>query len=1168
MVSSRFFPFVSALLIAFTAALANAAPSPAPDAKRRFDVPAGDATQTLARFAEQADREIVFSPATVRGVQTNAVRGDLSPREALDLLVARTPLIVSHDATTGALAVKKATADPNAPRAAAAVTRDRPAPTTPNESETVQLSPFEVTTGKDVGYAAQETLSGTRLLTSLRDVGASLAVLSPEFLEDLGVNSFDLALLFTPSVDTYQGDTESNLQGANMRFGNGQQVSLRGFTTGPSSSHDFFPALERNDTYNVEQVTLSRGPNSMLFGLGGSAGTAVSATKRAYFSKRRPTLSLQTDRWGSQRVSLDVNQPLVAHKLAFRLNVLHSEKREFRKYEGLQQDRVTVGVRYQPFKNTEIIVNHEEYRTGFNQAPLLPPFDLGALRWAASGRPTVEFVSGGTAWATAGRSFLDANGRPVTQPSGNGLITSRADFDPTQSINQITAPTLRYVVGLNLTNPVVNYRWGTSLVNSLLAGASASNTSNLKQADPWNLFGLSRDANLWPGTWDEPARRNQGRWTSVFIQQEIARGLHLELAGNFARDRIHLMTDSLHIISIDVDRYLPNGQLNPGYLIPYSEAAGGGQDRDGFNTSNSVRGTLSYEHDFSKLHRWLGNQSFSSLFQSESSDSELTNYRVQNLATAGLPGFSADITGNNHQLWPRVYYVNGRVPDPLPGMFKMVEKIPEANSFRTALGATVIDSVPSNYARRVFLQPVKSRNQTDSLSLAWIGRFFRDRLVTTAGYRRDAWKLYGIPASRSTIDPQVANSAVDPLRQYFNPASQINFNPTPTAVTTVTNNTLGGVLHTISWLDLTVSRSSNFTPNSNTTNTNYLNERLPNRRAVTTDYGVRFYALNNRLAVSINKFDNVAENESRNSAAFTNGVRSILTRLRDNYKDLGDSHFANLAPQGDYRVDNNQGLLSTWNYVAKGYELSATFNPSPSWRFYVSGSSNSNVLGAHVPDLALYLNTPTEFQGLATYARMVTELRKVAAGQPSSAFDLNPNSAADRSKAATDATFIETQSAAVKQAYDDDQALTGRTSNRNGKYAANGLATHTFRQEGWMKGLSLGGNFRWRSASIIGYERKLNAAGRPFGVINVAKPIEGDDYWDFGLMLSQRFRLANGRSVKLQLNVENPFNWTKSRLVAADYDSQGYYGTVDAIVPIRYELRRPRNFLLSATYTF
>lgn len=91
-----------------------------------------------------------------------------------------------------------------------------------NESA-VQMSPFEVNTDKDVGYAAQETLSGTRLRMDLRDVGASLSVLTPEFLEDLGVHSSTQALLYTPSVDTYIGDNTGDFNGAQQLFGNGQR---------------------------------------------------------------------------------------------------------------------------------------------------------------------------------------------------------------------------------------------------------------------------------------------------------------------------------------------------------------------------------------------------------------------------------------------------------------------------------------------------------------------------------------------------------------------------------------------------------------------------------------------------------------------------------------------------------------------------------------------------------------------------------------------------------------------------------------------------------------------------------------------------------------------------------------------------------------------------------
>ncbi len=68
-------------------------------------------------------------------------------------------------------------------------------PATPSSSGAILLTPFEVSSDKDNGYAATETLAGTRMRTSLRDVGASLSILTPEFMRDLGVNSFDQALL-------------------------------------------------------------------------------------------------------------------------------------------------------------------------------------------------------------------------------------------------------------------------------------------------------------------------------------------------------------------------------------------------------------------------------------------------------------------------------------------------------------------------------------------------------------------------------------------------------------------------------------------------------------------------------------------------------------------------------------------------------------------------------------------------------------------------------------------------------------------------------------------------------------------------------------------------------------------------------------------------------------
>src|SRR6185295_13209563 len=104
-----------------------------------------------------------------------------------------------------------------------------------------------------------------------------------------------------------------------MRFGTGQSYSIRGFVTNAgnqSISHDFFSALEPTDDYNLERITLALGPNSMLIGVGNPQGTAVTTTKRAQLRRQKTNVQLQTDRWGSARVALDHNQPLVTDKLA------------------------------------------------------------------------------------------------------------------------------------------------------------------------------------------------------------------------------------------------------------------------------------------------------------------------------------------------------------------------------------------------------------------------------------------------------------------------------------------------------------------------------------------------------------------------------------------------------------------------------------------------------------------------------------------------------------------------------------------------------------------------------------------------------------------------------------------------------------------------------------
>jgi hypothetical protein len=1045
-------------------------------------------------------------------------------------------------------------------------------PTDP-KAERVDLPPFVVDTSTDKGYAAQETLAGTRMRTNLRDVGASLTVLTPEFLQDLAATSPDKALLFTPSVDSVEGDNvdANRASGQFLRFGTGQQYAIRGFVSNSGeqgAAHDFFTALEASDTYNLERITLARGPNALLIGVGNPQGVAVTTTKRAQFQRPKTQVQAQYDRWSSRRVSFDHNQPLVKDRLAVRINALHDDKREFRLYEGRKQDRVTLGATYKPLRHTSITANHEHYSINRNNSPLMWAFDGGVMQWLAKGEPTVNFQSQGLAWAAANRSFLDAAGNRVPVMPGvvdaDGFIDAEADFDPRDAIVQFAAQQPTFVTGLNLANPMINMRFQSQVRPNTFGGIQSQ--ASYHGRDPWALFGLSRESNLNGGTRDDPSQREHGQWTQLFIEQRLLDGLFLEVAGNVARHARSFVPDSFNIVKIDVDRYLPNGAANPGYLVPYSETQG--QYRDQLGRRRELRATLSYERDLTNVHRWLGRHNLGALVQAERADSDQDIMRYFNLATVGRAGagWSGDALAAPHIVRTRAYFVNGQVPSPLPDQFQITKRLAELNGYGTLLAGSANDAAPINLGLRQFLNSTKTRFTNDAFSLGWQGRWFKDRLVTVLGYRRDSTKSYGVPTVREYIDPAVAGAATDPLQRYFSPSREVPLNDEPSVSAAGLSRTHGVVYHAFPWLSLTYNRSNNFSPVGNASWRNFENIPAPNSTGRTEDYGFRLYLLDGRLSISANRFTTEATDQARNANAYSTSIKAILTRLRTNYRDRGDSHFAAMPQTGSFPVDSTD-VSDTWSFQAEGYEVSAIFNPSTRWRIALTGSSNENTLGTHLASLGRYLSLTDQFQGLAAWRGFASELRKVEAGQPSPAFDLDPASPTARSQAAADALFIEQQANTAERVFNDERAIEGVATHRNGKYAFNGLATHSFAREGRLKGWSVGGNFRWRSANIVGYERTL-VAGVPSGIVDATRPIKGDDYWDIGAMLAYERPVFRRVTLRTQLNIENLFDWSQPRLVSVDYDSEAILGQANSLVPIRWELRRPRNFILTATFTF
>jgi len=178
----------------------------ADDGKKAFDLPSGAAGETLKQFARQAGREIVFAADVVGTVSTNAVKGELTPQEAIEALLADTGLVASQDAKTGAFAVRKGES-PNALRAAQGSVR--PASEMGDFGQTIKLEPFVV--------------SGVRgtLAKGLEMKRESDVVLDAVSAEDISVYP-----------DTNIAESLQRISGVtiNRTNGEGELVSIRGLS--------------------------------------------------------------------------------------------------------------------------------------------------------------------------------------------------------------------------------------------------------------------------------------------------------------------------------------------------------------------------------------------------------------------------------------------------------------------------------------------------------------------------------------------------------------------------------------------------------------------------------------------------------------------------------------------------------------------------------------------------------------------------------------------------------------------------------------------------------------------------------------------------------------------------------------------------------------------------
>lgn len=314
-------------------------------------------------------------------------------------------------------------------------------PTSALKPDVVELSPFTITGEKDTGYYAQNTLSGSRMRTNLADLGASISVVTKAQLEDFASVDLNDAFryevntegsgTYTPAVQAARADglldvNAGGTQGGSVSsFTNATANRVRGIGV-PSAAINYFPSIAAvpPDVYNTENIEVSRGPNSMLFGLGSPAGIANQSTMQAALRKNSNRVQLRSDDRGSYRSSLSFNRVLVPDRLALAGALLYDNRQFQRKPSYDVTDRQYVAVKYQPFSGTTIRVNYEHFGNRNRRPNTISPIDF-ITQWNLAGRPIYDALTKRFTLLSNGRTYgpyISSSASPYAQQVRDAII--------------------------------------------------------------------------------------------------------------------------------------------------------------------------------------------------------------------------------------------------------------------------------------------------------------------------------------------------------------------------------------------------------------------------------------------------------------------------------------------------------------------------------------------------------------------------------------------------------------------------------------------------------------------------------------------------------------------------------------------------------------------------
>ncbi len=804
----------------------------------------------------------------------------------------------------------------------------------PPPGDTVKLNPFVVSENDAVGYSAASTLAGTRINTALRDVGAAISIITPEFLQDTAATNLGELLSLTTATEV--GGVAGNFAGGAVDSGRPDMSEsrenpqannrVRGIGAA-TTTRDYFLTDIPFDAYNSSGVTISRGPNSLLFGIGNPAGIIEGSIVRPQLQRNRASVTGVFSSENSYRGVLDLNRVLVRDRLALRVATVSEhnnfqqkpaydrKRRGFISVEGVLRDGRAGGW----LGRTGVRVSGEMGDSQSNPVNVIPPVNT-MLNFFEPPNPEIARLPG---------TNLDARlvtGSPTFSWRPRVTVDNRLNSADIVAANPGIGVPYFIQIPLVYDTPGQQRPGYASSGNPALAGIAgimgriryAQNPNGRPAIDTFYSGTVVPTGFVSPTLQNRAIFDYRGRLLSgglnhisqVFqvgnasLTQELLGGRGgLELAFDQQKTRsTRLLPFSFgsngggapaSAISIDVARYLSNDQPNPNLGRPFIDQQGI-TDRTQRGTREAFRATGFYRLNFAArgprlLGLDLGNHVITGLYTRNRNDAETMSYATgwtsptRNLNT---DVFQAAI-GSNFRTTPLVLqYLGPSVLNANSINDVRINEVVTAPIPRTGDTHNVTFFDFTN--KRLVTEPLsvlrflngnsRSRQLIDSRSISLKSDFLSSHLVTVIGWRWDHLRTFSSVGNRRNPDDTLDNSA---LRLDSNPnLDEHGRNFTWSAVGRLPRRftrplplgmEIGGFYNS----------SGNFNPVNVRTN---LNGRIIAAPAGTTrEYGVLVEFLERRVSLRVNAFHTEQTDASNGAQGATSGIFNFPNFMADRY---------------------------------------------------------------------------------------------------------------------------------------------------------------------------------------------------------------------------------------------------------------------------------------------